>query len=126
MAYEIRGHSISLDSVTDLSTKQYLGGKITAANTVGVVSASTDNAIGIIQGKIVGTAGNPRAVEVMVSGVSKAVAGAAVTVGSLVMFDANGKVVNATATHEAIGTALEGCSNANEIISVLIQRAGKR
>lgn len=125
MAYEIQGQSITLDTVTDLSAAQYLGVKVTAANTVGIVAASNDQSIGILQNKPNGSAANPRAAEVMLNGVSKAVAGAAITAGAALMFDTAGKVVTAATTgNRIIGVALETSTAANQIIAVALEQRG--
>jgi hypothetical protein len=55
---------------------------------------------------------------VMVSGVSKMVAGAAISQGALVMSDSVGRAVAATSTNFVIGRAETAAAGSGEVISV--------
>lgn len=117
MSFEQPGFKpAALNAAADLSAKQFLGVKVTADRAVNVVSASTDKSIGILQNKPL----SGQEAEITHNGVSKAIAGAAVTVGVEVMFDTNGKVIAATTTNRAVGVALQAAGGANEVIPVLL------
>jgi Uncharacterized conserved protein (DUF2190) len=121
MAAEVPGLTITLEAAADLSAAQYKFVKVTAANTVNVTTATTDKAVGVLQNKPAAAA---RAATVMVNGVTKMVAGAAVTAGALVMSNASAQAVTATATNQALGIALSSVSNAGEIVTVLLKDFG--
>jgi hypothetical protein len=130
MSYEESLKSISLDadasvgvytgvpgqpgSATPNSGFQYRFVKITGAHQVGLCTAGTDKAVGILQNK-------PQkpgaACTVGIFGVSNVIAGGAIPAGSLVGPDATGRaVVDATnGKYQAIGIA----AGAGEMIPVL-------
>lgn len=118
MAIEHRGVMLpGLVAAADLSAKQYYGLRVTAAFGVDVSSGAGQACLGILQNKP--TSGQPA--EVMQSGISKAIAGAAVAAGAEVMVAADGRIITAaTAGSNVIGICLDGCSNANEVISVAL------
>lgn len=119
MAFEQPGYSIgTFKAGADLSAKQYYAVKYSAADTVILTAAAGTevNAIGILQNKPADT----QAATVMVAGVSKAIAGAAITVGTLVMADNGGKVIAATTGTKALGLALVAATADGDVISVLI------
>lgn len=64
------------------------------------------------------------AVSVCVMGVSKAVAGAAVTKGAALQADATGRVIAATTADEVLGFALEAAAAAGDQITVVVAYAG--
>lgn len=121
MAYEGTLRSIpGLEASADLSTKQFylidIGATGAAVNTTagGIVD-------GVLQNKP-NAAGQEA--NVAFSGVSKVVAGAAITRGARVASDANGKVVAAVSTDHVCGTALEAATADGDIISVLLDTVG--
>lgn len=63
-------------------------------------------------------------VTVQVSAIAKVMAGGEVAQGALVMTDANGKAVTATAAKYIVGIALEGAAAAGALINVLIKGGG--
>lgn len=65
-----------------------------------------------------------KAASVAYSGVSKVVAGAAITAGARVMSSAAGKAVTATATNIGLGTALEAATADGDLIAVLLDTKG--
>lgn len=65
---------------------------------------------------------NAKEATVVVAGVVVGTSGAAITKGSPVMCDANGKVITATAGNEVFGIALTATSGANEDVKILIDR----
>ena len=135
MAYEDAGKQISLPAGADLSGSQYCAVKVNASGQV-VLAGAGETAIGILQNKP--TSG--RVATVMVSGVSKMVAGGAVAAGSLVAADATGraKVASLAVTNTAdagaandpligssiLGVALSGAAAAGVVISVLLLPMG--
>jgi hypothetical protein len=112
-----------LAAAADLSAYQYRVVRLTTtANQVNVAShalaASPLAAIGILQNK---PAAAGRAATVAYSGQSKAVAGAAVTLGQMVSHDGSGYVIDAVSGANIIGRALEAAGAAGEIIKVQLQ-----
>jgi hypothetical protein len=91
MAFEEDVLDVALLTTTDLSAAQYCFVKLTAAGTVGICSGTTDNIIGVLQNKPVGTVAVPNVARVRVYGVSRIFAAtSALTYGSLVGTDASG------------------------------------
>lgn len=119
MAYEMPGLTDGIRLATaDLSTKQFFAVKLDANGKVVIVAAATDQPFGILQN-------TPKAGEVAVTmktGISKAVAGATITVGSNLTVDAQGRVVSATigtdTTKYVIGRALLPASAVGDLISI--------
>lgn len=91
--------------------KQYRFVKVTGADTVGLAVAGTDVVAGILQSKpqVVGEAAT-----VGFSGISKVMAGAAITAGQLLAPDSTGRAVN-DATNGR-WQALKGAAAAGEVI----------
>jgi hypothetical protein len=118
VAYEIPGFSFTLPANADLSTSQYLAAVCTSGNAA-VAGAGVD-IVGIIQNKP--TSG--KATTLVTNGVSKARAGAAVSVGAKLMTNGSGQLITATATNKGVGFALSAASAANEVISVLLKDLG--
>lgn len=124
MAFEVPGFVLSFEAGTDLSSSQFLLVELAADNQIDPVAAAAGNPyIGIVQTNpdTVGAAAT-----VMISGVSKAVAGAAVTVADEVVQGATtaGRVetLAAGAGQRVVGRALASGA-AGEIIPVLIGHA---
>lgn len=122
MAFEQPGFKpTGLAAAADLSTQQFRAVKMTAALTVGAIAAVTDVPVGVLQN-------NPnaagQAAEVMTSGITRMVAGAAIAVPSSLTIDATGRAVTATlgtdTTKHIIGQPLEAAAAAGDIIAVLI------
>lgn len=141
MAYEESIRSISLVADSSLavytgvpglpgsaspnSGKQYRFVKVTGDRQVGLVTANTDRAIGVLQSKPQNTG---MASTVAIRGVSYVVSGAgsgsnAVTAGAAVTSDSEGRAIKlpGTGTPVAYGVALAGSTTAGELIPVLIQ-----
>jgi len=62
-----------------------------------------------------------RAALVAISGVTKIVAGAAVTRGGDIVSDASGRAIDKGANANVLGVALEAASGAGELIAVLLK-----
>lgn len=117
MASEVPGLTISLEAAGDLSAKQYHFVKVTAANTAGAATATTDKCIGVLQNK---PSAAGRAATVQTSGVTKMIAQAGITAGAVVGTHTDGKAITATGTVQALGIALTSCANQGEVVSVLL------
>ncbi len=121
MATEINtGGDISVLAGADLSAKQFFVVKDNGSNAAVLSAAGTDTHLGILQNKP--TSGKVGAVRT--AGISKAVAGAAITSGALLTSDGAGKVIAASANDIVVGIARSAASGANIILPVLV-RLGK-
>lgn len=114
MAYEIPGFAFSLVAAADLSTHQYKFVNIDGTGKAALGGNGT-RVIGVLQNKP--TSGQISTV--VVTGVSKVVAGAAVTAGDSVQSDASGRAITLAAGIGA-GVALSTASGAGVIIPVLL------
>lgn len=119
MAYEKPNEMLTLEAGADLSASQYRFVKVTGGQTCGAVAAATDHPIGVLQNKP-DAAG--RAAAIMVEGISKAKAGAAIAAGANLTIDAVGRVVTAVATNRIYAIALQAAGAADEGISVQLVR----
>lgn len=130
MAYEVPGFTRSYEAVADLSGSHFRFVKLTGSKIVGAVTAATDNAIGVLQNKPlepgvgVFKGAQNNAATVMLSGVSRVVAGAALNGGVAVTIDATGRVVAAGAGAKVVGVTETSCSAADQIVSVLLKPLG--
>lgn len=121
MATEQPGFKITLEAGQDLSADQYKLVTLAIDGQVDVTGAArTNRPIGILQNKP-DAAG--KAAELVISGVSKAIAGEAIEEGELVSASSAvaGRVDDAdTATDVIIGMALTPAAVAGTIISILL------
>ncbi|MFN3077022.1 MAG: DUF2190 family protein [Alphaproteobacteria bacterium] len=115
MAHEISGFRDGTPAAAaDLSANQFYAVKITAANSVNLAGAG-EAAYGILQNK----PKSGQACDVMVVGVTKAQAGAAISAGAKLMIDATGRVVTFSGSAKTVvGVAKETAAAAGEVISV--------
>lgn len=137
MAYEIQGFDIgTLEAGSDLSTHQHKFVLVNSSGQVALAGAGGP-AIGVLQNK---PSAQGHSASVRVLGVSKVVAGAAVTRGDQVASDANGKAATASQANtrtddtgvvsdpligsNVLGIALETAAADGDIISVLLLHAG--
>lgn len=122
MAVQTPGITIGIcAAAADLSAQQFRAMRVTGNFQVNVANAAGQSVIGILQNKP--TLGQPA--DVMMAGVSKAVAGAAIAVGVEVMAGADGRIVTAaTAGSNVIGVALEAAGAAGEIITIALNAGG--
>ena len=118
MAVQIPGFRIGiLTASADLSAKQYHAVKVSGALTVGLTSAAGEVCLGILQN----APASGYVADVMCSGVSKVISGAAIAAGAKLMAGADGRIITAATTgSHVIGFALEAAANANEYISAYI------
>lgn len=109
-------------TVTDLTGKQYLCMKLSAAQTVDTCSAVTDPAVGVLQNDPNGSASAPADAVVAIQGTTKVIAGAAIAAGAKVAPMASGKVQTAVSTQHPLGQALEAAGADGDLIEVLLAR----
>lgn len=100
---------------------QFLGVYISAARTVAVDATGGVAIYGILQN----TPSLGQAADVGILGISKAVAGAALTFNDPLMTDTSGRVITATSTNHRFATALESATAAGQIITVMIHGANR-
>lgn len=113
MAYQVPGFRINIISGADLTTKKFRFVKVNA-DAKAVLAGADENAVGVLQDEaVLGEATN-----IMVSGITKVVAGGAVTAGSNISSDANGEAVTAGAG-AILGIALES-AGAGEMCTLLL------
>lgn len=100
----------------DLSAKQFYAVKLSAARAVNLMAASTDDCYGILQNKP--TSG--QAADVGIFGVSKAIAGAAISAGAKLMANSSGKVITFVggSANTLVGWAIEAASADTQIITI--------
>lgn len=120
MAYEKPIFTQTFTAGEDLSAKQYHFVKLNAANSVHVCDATTDQILGVLQN----APASGEAANVMILGISKLTASAAIAAGANLSCDADGKGVTVTVgsdTTTYVGAvALEAASAEDEVISCLI------
>lgn len=116
MAIESRVWDESYDAAVDLSAKQYFIVKLDANGRIVLAAAAGDTLLGILQNDP-SALGRPGTVRQL--GISKAVAGAAITLGDEVISDGAGKVIStATAGDRILGVALEAAAADGDVISI--------
>jgi hypothetical protein len=116
MAYEEALTNISIVADGDQSGNQYKFMKL-GADGIDVQDSSGAACVGVLQTKPAdGTMG-----AVAISGISKMVAGAALTRGAAVQSDAQGRAIAAVSGGYPQGVAVEAASAAGEIVPVLLR-----
>lgn len=124
MSFQVPGfkHGVCT-AAADLSAKQYCFVKVTGALQVNAASVLGEHVLGVLQNKP--TSG--QSAEVMVDGITKVVAGAAIAAGARVMTDTNGNAITlgAVSGQKALGWALEAAAGAGEIVAVQLQALGQ-
>lgn len=129
MTYEIPGFTRSYEAVVDLSGSYLKFVKLNGAVLV-AVAAATDKAVGVLQNKPnrpgtgVFTGTERTSATVMVSGVTRAVAGIALAAGVPVYLDATGRVTSVAQAGQCVGITESACSNVGELVSVLLKPLG--
>jgi len=118
-------HENSLKCVTglagaDLSAKQYYAVNIGAALAVTLHTGDGTTFDGILQNDPASGRGAIVALR-SAGGISKAVAGAAITAGADLMSATSGKLITATSTKKTIAKALEAATADGDIITVLFK-----
>jgi len=129
MSYEIPGMTRSYEAAVDLSGSYLKFVKLSGALIV-AVAAVTDKAVGVLQNKPnkpgtgVFLGAERTSGTVMVSGVTRAVAGIALAAGVPVYLAADGRVTSVAQAGQCVGITETACSNANELVSVLLKPLG--
>lgn len=101
----------------DLSAKQFYAVKLTTtARQVNLASSGGEEIYGILQNKPTAN----QAADVCLLGVTKAVAGAAITAGDFLMTDTSGRLITATSTNHRVGQAMEAATAAGQIITAAL------
>jgi hypothetical protein len=108
---------VTFEAAADLSTKQFHFVKLSAANTVDVCTATTDNPIGILQNKP-SAAGRPAVVRLF--GMSKVVASGIISAGALIATEADAEAGIPATNDPVVGKALEAATAQGDLIKVLI------
>lgn len=101
---------------------QFLAVKTTAARQVNLANTGGEAIDGILQND----PAQGYVADVGFSGASKAVAGAAVAAGALLMTDTSARLITATTGNYAVAKAIEAATGANQIITVLVAPFGKQ
>lgn len=116
MAVELPVLSKTFEAAADLSTKQYHFVELDSNGRVAACNAATDLPIGVLQNKpsVLGMAA-----EVMITGITKVVADAALSIGNLIGTSADGqadaKTVGTDITEYVVGRMLSATGAAAEI-----------
>lgn len=120
MSYEEKLESISLTADGDQSGNQY---KFMKGDTTGVAlqDSAGANCIGVLQNKPT----DGLIAEVGFKGVSKVVAGAAVSKWADIQSDGTGRAIAAASGDYIQGIALEAATAAGQIIAVLLAKGGQ-
>lgn len=116
MSYEEKLQCISLTADGDQSSNQY---KFLKGDTTGVALQDSAGAacIGVLQNKPT----DGKIAEVGISGVSKVIAGGAVSLWDNIQSDATGRAATAASGDYSQGIALEAATAAGQIIAVLLR-----
>lgn len=123
MAWELPNFCIgNLTAAADLSASQYRCVKVTADNQINLADTQGEVILGVLQDK----PAQGEAAEVTVVGVTKVVAGAALTAGQAWGVDAQGRAVpvtpgtGGTVGDFIAGIVVEGAANAGELATVTV------
>ena len=129
MTYEIPGFSRSYEAVADLENSYLKFVKLNGA-VLSAVTGVNDAAVGVLQNKPnkpgtgVFTGAERSAGTVMISGVTRVFAGAAIAAGVLATIDAQGRVVAAGAGAKVVGVTESAASGADQLVSLLLKPLG--
>lgn len=113
------GLDVSFKANSSFASKQFYAVELTTTEgTVDVCNAAGDTVLGVTQDNPASGAAS----SIRITGITKWVAGAAVTIGDVVGTDASGKCVTKTAANgtKGAGRALSAAAADGDIISVLL------
>ena len=120
MSHQINGFKVgTLLAGEDLSAKQFYFVKIDSNGAV-ALCGNGEAGMGVLEN----APESGYAAEVLVNGIARVYAGAAVTKGYQVAADATGRAVRATTGEYILGTAIEAASDAGEMITILLEKQG--
>lgn len=123
MAWEQPNFCVTFPAGSDLSGKQYYAVRLATDGQVEVCTSATERPLGILQNKP--DAANVEA-NVMIIGVSKIMADAAIAVAGAIGTSADGQLVTKTGEGTdgfVIGTCLEASAQAGDVVTALINVA---
>jgi hypothetical protein len=124
MAVEVPGRSDGTRrAAADMSVKANYQYRAVVVDSTGRVARNTVSG-GSVYGILQNDPGLNQAATVMIDGMTKMRAGAAVAVGAKVMSDTAGRAITATTGLQVLGTALVAAAAEGEIISVQLDRLG--
>ena len=115
---------ISAKAGAAISNGAMLAAAMGSTGTVSVVGTAGAEAVGLIIPETDATIASGDDVTVQVKDIGLWIAGAAVNAGAMLMSDANGKAVTATAGKFILAQALEAATAAGQVIHVQIIKAG--
>lgn len=116
MSWEVPGLSFSLDAGANLTAHQFKFVAVGANGLAVLADDAADPVVGVLYNKPdVG-----QAATVVSTGVVRVLSGAAVTVGSRLKPDAQGRAVASAATERGFGIALTAAPGPNVLIAVLL------
>jgi hypothetical protein len=118
MATKDNTQSVTLIAGADLSALQYTFVTLNSAGQV-VAPGAGAGVVGVLQND----PASGQAALVDIAGITKVVAGAAITTGARVMTTSAGKAITGTATNNLLGIALETGAD-TRVIRVLLQPTG--
>ena len=118
MSYKVEGQVVSMKA-ENIMAEAYVCVELgTNAQEVDLPSATSDITFGVIQST---AAAVGDAVPVMINGITKVVANAAIAKGvPLYLAATTGRVDDSSDTGYPVGLSMEACSNAGEIINMLL------
>lgn len=121
MAYEVPGNMNGNHVANaDLTGSQYLAVVVNSAGKIALAAGPAVDILGILQNK----PNTDQPAQVMVDGISKAKAGAAIAIGAKVTANASGLLITAVATNKAVGFAVTAAGAANDVFSVQLKDLG--
>ena len=107
-------------AASDLSANQFYAVKVTGSRQVNLASSGGEDIYGILQN----TPTSGQVADVGISGISKAVAGAAITAGAVVMTDSSGRLITRTSSNHGVGVALETVTATGQIFTLSVRPLG--
>ena len=120
MATQTVGNTRTFKSAADLSTKQFYIVKVTAADTVGLASAATDKAIGVIENKPAAATGANVTVALRSGGGTfKVILGDTASAGAYLTSNGDGKAIATTTSGNVILGQLLQDGVLNDIVEVM-------
>lgn len=120
MGFEIPGFKLGTQVASAALTERHRFVELTTTGTIAQVDTAGAAAIGVLQDTV--AAGD--AAEVTITGVSKVVAGAAITSTGPVTSDSQGRAITAATGNTVNGIALQTAAAAGEVIAVLLGYGG--
>lgn len=116
MSYENALRTITMEAGQDLSTKQYHFMTLATDGQIDPTAVAGARAVGVLQND---PSAAGRAASVGIGGVTKVVAGGAITKGNFIASKNDGRAQVAASTNVMLGIALETSTNNGDIIAML-------